>query len=109
MGRKIELSNDAPFVVRLPPEASQGDKVLTSFPSVVACAAGVDQCAICLEEVGPAEVLTELSQSSARRFCSRGRVFLSCTFFLSQSFLDILTVYSLTSFLLSQSFLSEKR
>ncbi|CAK0849224.1 unnamed protein product [Prorocentrum cordatum] len=61
MRRKLEVATDkSPFMVRLPSEASQDEKVLTSFPSVVACEAGIDQCAICLEGVGPDEVLTEL-------------------------------------------------
>jgi len=61
MGKTFELASDkSPFMVRLPSVASQDEKVFTSFPSVVACAAGIDQCAICLEGVGPDEVLTEL-------------------------------------------------
>ncbi|CAK0828214.1 unnamed protein product [Prorocentrum cordatum] len=61
MGRNIELSNDkSPFMVRLSAEASQNEKALTSFPSVVACAAGLDKCAICLEDFDPNDMLTEL-------------------------------------------------
>jgi hypothetical protein len=61
MARKIELSKDrSPFMVRLPSQASHDEKVFTSLPGVVACTAGFDQCAICLEDVGPDEVLTEL-------------------------------------------------
>jgi len=61
MGRKIEQSNDkSPFMVWLSSEASQNEKALTAFPSVVARAAGLDKCAICLEDFVPDEMLTEL-------------------------------------------------
>ncbi|CAK0808190.1 unnamed protein product [Prorocentrum cordatum] len=58
IGREMGITDKSPFMVRLPSEASQGEKVFTSFPSVVACAAGIDQCAICFEDVGSDEVLT---------------------------------------------------
>jgi len=60
MARKMELSKDrSPFMVRVPSQASQDEKVFTSLLAVVAGTVGVDQCAICLEDVGPDEVLTE--------------------------------------------------
>jgi hypothetical protein len=58
----IEQSDTrGPVMIQLPqqdPTSSPGKKVFASLPSVVARTAGFDQCAICLEDVGPEEELT---------------------------------------------------
>ncbi|CAK0899685.1 unnamed protein product [Prorocentrum cordatum] len=59
MAKKIEQDR-SPFMVRLQSEALQDEKVFKSLHEVVACEAGLDQCSICLVDVGPNEVLTEL-------------------------------------------------
>jgi hypothetical protein len=69
ISRGIEQSdNRGPVMLQLPqqdPTSSTDRKVFASLPSVVAHEANVDQCAICLEDVGPEEVLTQLPCSHA--------------------------------------------
>lgn len=64
------------LMLRLPqqdPTSPPDGKEFTSLPNVVASTVGVDQCAICLEDVGPEEVLTQLP-------CHHGHAFHSlCT------------------------------
>jgi len=64
LAKQFEQSDSGShFLLRLPqqdPTNSTDEKTFAGLPSVVASMAGVDQCAICLEDVSSEEVLTQL-------------------------------------------------
>merc|ERR1712087_562521 len=61
MGRNLEAQGGkSSFMLRLQPQDGSKSHAFSSLPTIRAGDCGVDQCAICIDEVGPDESLVQL-------------------------------------------------